>query len=332
MRVTHVVRMDAGLYWGGGEIQAERTGQAMRELGVDIIPFSPTQRDFGDLVHFFGNFDYFQDVASRLTVPYVVSPIFVSPRTEGRLRWRRARQTALGQFPKRSEALLRGARMLYTLTEHEERNLRAYFGDDLPPMVRVPNGVEERFSQGGAEAFRARFGITQPFAIHVGTLDRSKNQLASIAACGADIPLVIMGRENNAAYVEQCRAAAGANVHILGSFPHDDPVLADALAAASVFVLPSYRELFPLSALEATVAGCHLVLSDRWGGEAIWGKDAAYVSPDDHAAFRRSIEAHLNAPRRSAEDIDRYRLRYSWPSVAEQLIETYLLVLADTTR
>lgn len=327
MRVTHVVRFDAGLYSGGGEIQAERTADALRQLGVDVIPYSPTQRDFGDLVHFFGNFDYFDDVASRLKVPYVVSPIFVSPRTVRRLQWRRARQGVLGQFPKRTAALLRRARMLYTLTEHEEQTLEAYFGRDLPKMVRVPNGVEERFSQGDADAFRARFGITEPFAIHVGTLDASKNQLASIAACGADIPLVIMGRENNAAYVERCRDAAGANVHILGSFPHDDPVLADALAAASVFVLPSYRELFPLSALEATVAGCHLVLSDRWGGEAIWGQDAAFVSPDDTGALRKLIQDRLAKPRRTADEIEPYQFKYSWPNVAEQLLETYRQVI-----
>lgn len=327
MRVTHVVRFDAGLYSGGGEIQAERTADALRQLGVEVIPFSPTQRDFGDLVHFFGNFDYFDDVASRLKVPYVVSPIFVSPRTVRRLQWRRARQGVLGQFPKRTAALLRRARLLYTLTEHEEQTLVAYFGRDLPKMLRVPNGVEERFSQGDADAFRARFGITEPFVIHVGTLDASKNQLASIAACGSDIPLVIMGRENNAAYVERCRAAAGANVHILGSFPHDDPVLADALAAASVFVLPSYRELFPLSALEATVAGCHLVLSDRWGGEAIWGQDATFISPDDTAAMRKVIQERLVKPRRTSEQTEPYRRKYSWPHVAEQLLETYRQIL-----
>lgn len=330
MRVTHVVRFDAGLYWGGGEIQAERTAQALRELGVTVIPYDPAARVFGDLVHFFGNFDYYEDVASRLRtakIPYVVSPIFVSPRTEGRLRWRRTRQTVLGQYPKRTASFLRGAHCLYTLTEHEERNLRAYFGDPLPPMVRIPNGVEERFAHGNAEDFRARFGISQPFAIHVGTLDASKNQLASIAACGSDIPLVIMGRENNAAYVERCRAAAGPNIHILGSFPHDDPILENALAAANVFVLPSYRELFPLSALEATVAGCHLVLSDRWGGDTIWGKDAAYVNPDDRAALRKAIQDRLTIPRRTPTDVELYRFNYSWPRVAEQLLSTYHMAL-----
>ncbi|MCC7434702.1 MAG: glycosyltransferase [Methanoregulaceae archaeon] len=330
MRVTHVVRFDAGLYYGGGEIQAERTGQALRDLGVEVVPFSPTQREFGDLVHFFGNFDYFDDVASRLRaarIPYVVSPIFVSPRTEGRLKWRRTRQSMLGHYPKRIASLLAGARCLYTLTEHEERNLKAYFGSDLPEMVRIPNGVEDRFSEGDPIAFRSRFRIEPPFAIHVGTLDASKNQLASIAACGSDIQLVIMGRENNAAYVEKCRAAAGPNVHILGSFPHSDPVLADALAAASVFVLPSYRELFPLSALEATVAGCHLVLSDRWGGEAIWGSDAAYVSPDDPAAIRQAIEERISLPKRTRDEVEPYRFQYSWPRVAERILSTYHMAL-----
>lgn len=331
MTVTHVVRYDAGLYWGGGEIQAERTGQALREIGVEVLQYVPTQREFGDLVHFFGNFDYFDEIASHLRdrgVPYVVSPIFVSPRTTHRLRWRRVRQRTLGHYPKGSAALLRGARALLTLTQHEEDSIRAFFGEDLPLFVRIPNGVEPRFAQGDGKAFRLRFGIEGPFAIQVATIDRSKNQLATIQACSPSVPLVIVGRESDPDYSASCRSAAGDSVRFLGSFPHDDSTLADALAAAHVFVLPSYRELFPLSAMEATVAGCHLLLSNRWGGEAIWGADATFFDPDDVPSMKRELERLMASPRPSRDRSDSFLATYSWTAVAAQIRDVYATALA----
>jgi len=326
MTVTHVVRYDAGLYWGGGEIQAERTGQALREIGVEVQSYVPTQREFGDLVHFFGNFDYFDEIATHLRdrgIPYVVSPIFVSPRTTARLRWRRVRQWSLGQFPKGSAALLGGAKALLTLTPHEEISISAFFGGNLPPFVRIPNGVEPRFADGDAAAFRERFGIDGPFAIQVGTIDRSKNQLATIQACSPSLPLVIIGRESDPEYAQACHTAAGPNVRFLGTFPHDDRTLADSLAAAQVFVLPSYRELFPLSAMEATVAGCNLLLSNRWGGEAIWGADATFFDPDDAASMKHELARLMAAPKPSRDRSQSFLAKYSWAAVAAQIRDVY---------
>ncbi len=322
--------MDAGLYYGGGEIQAERTREALLRLGVDVEQFAPTQRSLGDVVHFFGNFDYYNDIAihaRRLGIPYLVSPIFVSPRTEGRLKFRAVRQRTLGQFPKASRELLKGAQALITLTEHEETSLAAYFGDGLPPIARIPNGVEERFAKGNAQAFRDRFGIHEPFAIHLGTIDRSKNQRGSIRACKGVMPLVVIGRESDPEYAQRARDAADSSVHFLGTFPHGDPTIADALHAATVFILPSYRELFPLSALEATVAGCQLVLSNRWNGEEIWGDDAVFVDPDRHSDVRQAVKDGLSRDRPGPERTQRYLDRYSWDAVAAQIQDLYQRVL-----
>lgn len=327
MRVTHVVRIDAGLYRGGGEIQAERTREALAALGVDVHVFHPLDREVGDLVHFFGPFDYYADVAEHLKVPYVASPIFVTPRTTARLRWRRFRQRFLDfQYPKKQLRFLRGAKELYPLTELEEANLCAYFGD-LPPMHRIPNGVEARFAHGDAEAFRREFGIAEPFILHTGTIDPSKNQLNLIRAAGTDLRVVILGRESDPDYAAKCRATAGANVTFLAPLPNDSPLFAGAYAAAHVFCLPSYREIFSLSALEATVAGAQLVLSNRWGGPAIWGDDAAYVDPDDVAGIRGALEGALSKPRADAARSERYLTKYSWEAVAKQLIVRYEAVL-----
>lgn len=330
MIVDHVVRFDAGLYRGGGEIQAERTAQALSELGVTVRPYESRQLEFGDLVHFFGHFEYYEDLAEhcrRLGVPYVVSPIFATPRTPQRLRVRAARQRALGQYQRRSLRLLRGAKALITLTEQEEQKLIAYFGADLPKRVAIPNGVESRFAEGAAERFYASNAIQGPFAIHVGTINRSKNQLASIRACRGVCPLVILGRVDDDEYAAVCRAEADHSVHFIGPLPHSDSGVADALAAAHVFLLPSLHEIFPLSALEATVAGCHLILSDRWGQD-VWGSDARFVDPEDSYAIRSAVEAVLEADRPPPSRAKAYLGRFSWQSVANQIVTVYRDVLA----
>lgn len=326
MTVTHVVRIDAGLYWGGGEIQAERTAEALAGIGVDVRRFQPLDRELGDLVHFFGPFSYYEEIAHHLRergVPYVVSPIFVTHRSPGRLRQRAMRQKLLGGYERDASAFLRGARELYTLTKQEEENLVSYYGSGLPRMIRVPNGVEERFASGDPSEARQTLGMDGRFALHIGTIEPDKNQLGTIRAAGSDVPLVILGRVNAAAYLEQCRREASPNVVFLDPVPHDSPLLASLMAAAHVFCLPSRRELFPLSALEATVAGCRLVLADRWGSREIWGEDAHYVDTDNPDQLRKALVEEMAMDRPSPSERTSFLSRYSWTGVARQLAERY---------
>src|SRR4051812_49535083 len=71
--------------------------------------------------------------------------------------------------------------------------------------------------------------------------------------------------------------------------------------AASIYCLPARYEPFGLSALEAALSGCALVLGDIPSLREVWGDAAAYVDPDDHGGLRHTI-AHLihNARRRDA--------------------------------
>jgi glycosyltransferase involved in cell wall biosynthesis len=58
--------------------------------------------------------------------------------------------------------------------------------------------------------------------------------------------------------------------------------MAGWLARASVYCLPARYEPFGLSALEAAMSGCALVLGDTPSLREIWGRNAIFVPPDDH--------------------------------------------------
>ncbi|MCC7434704.1 MAG: glycosyltransferase family 4 protein [Methanoregulaceae archaeon] len=333
-RVTFVLSLHGGLVGGGLENQAEATKAALEERGWDIEVHQPLNRSLGDLVHFFGTFDSFWDVARQCQargVPYVCSPVFLPPVQGSALRLRALRKRITDRTSFRGQRkLYEQAAKLFTLSAQEQRNLQTYFGGHLAPFVSIPNGVSEQFVSATPDAFRAAHPFARPVVICTGRLADRKNQLTLIrAVAGLEVDLVLYGPMDDEGYVAQCRAEAGLNVHFLGSLPPGDPMLASAYAAAEVFCQPSRMEVLSLSALEAACGGARLVLSDAWGAEEFFGGDAVYCPSDDVARWRDAIQAALNTSQNREDQRNRYANTYTWPSVAAQIEAQYRQVLAS---
>jgi len=77
------------------------------------------------------------------------------------------------------------------------------------------------------------------------------------------------------------------NVKTLG--PLTQARLSKWYARASIYALPAHYEPFGLSALEAALAGCALVLGDIPSSREVWGDAAIYVAPDDHDALKAAL-------------------------------------------
>jgi glycosyltransferase involved in cell wall biosynthesis len=94
---------------------------------------------------------------------------------------------------------------------------------------------------------------------------------------------------------------ANSRIEILGQLSKED--IAKYLSAASVFVLPARYEPFGLSALEAGLSGCALVLGDISSLREIWNDNAVFVNTDDpemlvgtiHSLMRDTSELHKYA-------------------------------------
>jgi glycogen synthase len=67
---------------------------------------------------------------------------------------------------------------------------------------------------------------------------------------------------------------------------------ADWYARASIYALPARYEPFGLSALEAALSGCALILGDIPSLREVWLEAAPYVSPDDESAPKSFARAH----------------------------------------
>lgn len=152
------------------------------------------------------------------------------------------------------------AAMLASLTEH--------YGVH---GVVLPNGRDPALFRPAAK---------QPFVFAAGRFwDEAKNLSALQAvAPQLDWPVVVAGSDE----------AGVVGVRSLGVLPARE--VARQMAQASIYALPARYEPFGLSALEAGLAGCALVLGDVPSLREVWGDAATYVPPDEHDALRATLQ------------------------------------------
>ena len=221
-----------------------------------------------DVVHVHALFSFTSVAAAwaarRAGVPYVVRPLGVLNRYGMTQRRPLAKQLS---FRLLEGPLLRGAAAVH-FTSEAERDEALALGIRMNPAV-IPLGVE---SARGGDA--ARFLAAHPESagrarvLYLSRLDRKKNveglvkAMALLARSGAS-PMLLVAGSGDPAYREDLRALAVAEgvqnlILWLGHLTGDSK--ADALAAADMFVLPSFSENFGIAVAEALAAGLPCVV------------------------------------------------------------------------
>jgi glycosyltransferase involved in cell wall biosynthesis len=154
------------------------------------------------------------------------------------------------------------------------RELERHYGP-LRRVAVIPNG--SRFPDFEAIALRK-----EPFVLCAGRLwDEGKNvqALAAVAPL-IDWPIYAAGPQ---AGPDGSTASLGA-VCLLGRL--EPGTLARWYARAAIYALPARYEPFGLTALEAALRGCALVLGDVESLREVWDDAALYVPPADRDALR----------------------------------------------
>lgn len=143
------------------------------------------------------------------------------------------------------------------------------------------------------------------------------------AATGPGTALVFVG---DGPAGDRLRARAGEGVHFTGFLRGRE--LAEAYAAADLFVFASDTETFGNVVLEAIASGVPVVVADRGGvrESALPGRTGLRVRPNDPDAFARGCIALLSDRARLAELARGAReeaLTRSWPAILDGLLEDY---------
>jgi glycogen synthase len=186
------------------------------------------------------------------------------------------------------ECAVKAADLVTTPSRAMLRMVEEIYGCDLPACRVVPNGRD-------ASCYRA--AAKEQFVLTAGRVwDEAKN-IAAVGHIAAALPWP--------AYV------AGENRHpngttfefpgcrMLGRLSSDE--LGDWYARAPIYVSPARYEPFGLSALEAALSGCALVLGDIESLREVWEHAAIFVPPDDERRLEAAVTGLIANPEHRKE-------------------------------
>lgn len=152
--------------------------------------------------------------------------------------------------------------------------------------------------------------------------DEAKNiQLLQSAAPKINYPIRLAGDYNFKINTTETQVS---NVSYLGKL--STKKIAAQLSAASVYVLPAKYEPFGLSALEAALSGCALVLGNIESLKEIWGDNAWYVDTDNSDELAEKVNylmEHEDVRIIYGEKAKKHALKYSSASMAENYMKVY---------
>ena len=117
------------------------------------------------------------------------------------------------------------------------------------------------------------------------------------------------------------------DVHYLGQLSPSK--LAQWYGRAAIYALPARYEPFGLTALEAGLSGCALVLGDIESLREVWGDAALFVPPDGHVALERTING-LAADRKLLEEMSQRAISRARLYTPERMTKTYLRAISES--
>ncbi len=316
----------------GDSVQMHKTKDALVQLGVKVEIKTHPVTDFSgyDLVHLFNiipieeTYQFYQR-AKKYGIPIVLSPIYWDPheflinidtaRKDHFLSW-------WAKTNQMRQEVLDGVDLLLPNGQVEHQLLVEQYNLITPYRI-IPNGVDPVFYYANPEKFVKRFGL-KDFILCVGRICRRKNQKALIqAARSLNQKVVLIGPINDYLYYQECRQEGEGNVRFLGSL--SPTWIASAYAACSVHALPSWYETPGLVNLEAGLAGCKLVTTDRGTTREYLGEMAWYCTPE-HYSIRNALRRALAAP--PFPGLREHILsNYTWDQVARRTLQAYQEVL-----
>ena len=337
MNVLFQIRNDYKKSIAGDSIQLLMTKEYLEQLGVhvDISAQYDVNLDHYDIVHIFNIIRIkepyrFAMNAIRQKKPYVLSTIYwnmkdyivqATDHTYSNADW------WLESNPVRYEMLCNAAALLPN-SSLEMQLIKKDFHVKSKFFI-IPNCSDKFFFRADSRNFRVKYRLDN-FVLCVGRISSRKNQLALIHALRkTDYQLVLIGSKYHADYYEACREAANDNTLFIDEMKYEN--LASAYASAKVHVMPSWFETPGLSSLEAGLAGCNIVTTDRGCPREYFKNMAAYCNPASQKSIREQVEKMYRTPKSSK--LSRHIFNnYIWEKAAQKTLEAYQSILKDSGR
>lgn len=138
----------------------------------------------------------------------------------------------------------------------------------------------------------------------------------------------IVGDGPHRAALERLAAGSPDRITFHGWLEPGSPELLELYRTSAIFVFPSVAENFPISLLEAMIAGTAIVASDLEACREVLGDAAEYFPPEDEKALRRILERLAGDPPAQRALGERARRRvldhFTWDRVGARYEEQLL--------
>lgn len=230
-------------------------------------------------------------------------------------------------FIKQQKEILAKVDLVLTNSEMEMRKIEKDLKIKNNYQV-VPNGIELSFAYAKPDIFKNKYKL-ENFILCVAHFASIKNHLNLIKALkDTNLFLVLVGKQQKAhkKYFRLIKKEAERNqkIRLLENISQEE--LKSAYAAAKVHVLPSWFETCGLVSLEAGLAGCNIVSTDRGYAKEYLKDFAWYCNPDDLNSIREVVIKAYHHPK--SDQLKNHIIEnFSWEKTAQKTLEAYHRVL-----
>lgn len=272
-------------------------------------------------------------------IPYIVTPRgMLEPWALAYKSWKKNLYFLALEKP-----ALQKANSIQTLAYSEAESIKHL--DLKTPLVIIPNGIHEQDFESlpNPNIFYQQFPQTcnKKLIIFLGRIDPKKglNLLATAFAQAykkfPDIHLIVAGPDNTRFlstaenyFIEAgCRDAVTFTGMLTGTIKYA------ALAAANIYVAPSYSEGFSMSILEGMASGLPCVITTACNFPEAAAAGAAHVVDIDSDAIANALIYCLTNPEEAKIMGDRARKfvfeRYTWENIASQMKQVYTNIIEN---
>ena len=307
---------------------------------LELAPAISRAVDESDVVHIHELWHYPHYAAYRAAVkagkPYVVRICGeLEPWALSQSCWKKRLYMALLQ-----RKILQNASAIHAITDEERDQIRSL--GFVAPISVIPHGVdlEQFMSLPDGEEFRCRFPVAQGklLVLFLGRLHPKKGlrslaqSFGSIARQRDDVCLVLAG-PNERGYqheLESTLSAEGVLERVVFPGMLTGAEKLAAFAAADIYVLPSNSDVRGVATLEALASGLPVVITPHCQFPEVAEACAGLIVDSEAEPLTKALCRLLDNPQEresmGKQGRELIRQRFTWSTVARQVIEMYELV------
>lgn len=275
----------------------------------------------------------------RYGIPYVMTPHgMLEPWALSYKGWKKKLYYSLLERP-----ALNRASAIQTLASAESNHIQDLYLK--PRMVVIPNGIhrENFLSLPDPNFFYQNFPHTRgkDILLFLGRIDPKKGldllapAFAQVRSQFPNTHLVIAGPDNigflPTAQSYFTKANCSEDTTFTGMLSGNLKLA--ALAAASIYVSPSYSEGFSVSVLEGMASGLPCVITTGCNFPEAAQAEAAYIVETEVLAITKALKSCLHNPEAARAIGKRARQfvfqHYSWENIGQQMLDLYKEILSS---